>query len=188
VAEDRIKSAREIAMEKVAKLPNLTPEEIREQKEREYIPRGEVIARKYLAKALRETDLKLELDKYQGEEAQIVRQAFLSTLGQSIGLEEADQGQRALEGMRALGMDVDYERAKEEFTEISRAFNHAQEKAFERLEEAQKEMLRRSGISGSAVRPDVTGNKDVQNELQQMRQPYESRLHELKERLLGHVT
>ena len=188
MAEDRIKSALEIAMEKVAKLPKLTPQEIREQKEREYVPRGKVIASKYLARAIRVTDLEIELGKYQGEEAQIVRKAFLSTLCQSIRLEQADQSQRALEGMRASGIDVDYEVVKEEFAETCSAFNRAQEKTFETLEKAQKEMLHRFGISGSAVRPNVTENKDVQNELQQMRQPYESRITELKERLHGHTT
>ena len=185
VADDRIKSAREIAMEKVAGMPGLTPEELRQQREREFAPRGEAIATRYLAGALRETDLQTELGKYRDEEARIVRRAFLSVLCRSVSLDDAGQSQRALEGVRASGVDMDLERVKEEFAGISRAFRQAQDETFEGLEEGQRKMLRGLGISGPAVRPNVRAGKDVQHELVQIRQPYETRLNELKERLLG---
>jgi len=185
VAEDRIKSALEIAMEKVAKMPALTPQEIREQKEREYAPRGEVLARKYLDKAFRETDLEIELGKYRGEEAQIVRKAFLSTLCQSIKLGDYDRSQRALEGIRVLDTGLDYEQVKQEYTEISGAFQQAEEQTFKVLEGTLRDKLREYGISGSAVKVNIKGNRDVQNGFQQIRQTYESRLNELKGRLLA---
>ena len=43
-----IKSTLELAMEKAAKLPKLTPEEIRERQEREYGPLGRAIAERFL--------------------------------------------------------------------------------------------------------------------------------------------
>jgi len=72
--DGKIKSALEIAMEKVAKMADLTPKEIREQKDREYRPRGEVTASKYLSHVIKNTDLAVELSKYQGEEGEVVLQ------------------------------------------------------------------------------------------------------------------
>ena len=137
--DKKIKSALEIAMEKVAKMADLTPQEIMEQKEREYGPRGEVIASRYLSHVLKNTDLVVELSKYQGEEEQIVRKAFLFFLCQAIQLDDAYKSRRAIEGMQALEMDFDFERAKCEFEEIWNAFNREREKTYQKLEESQKE-------------------------------------------------
>ncbi len=187
MGEEKIKSALEIAMEKVAKMPKLTPQEIREQKEREYRPRGEVIANRYLVNALRGTDLEIELGKYQGEEAQIVRKAFLSTMCHSIQLDDADKSRRAIDGVRASGIHIDLGEIRQEFEEISSAFNRAQEKTCQTLEASQKKILLGLGISGSAVRPNVKENEDWQNELHKMRLPYDLRIDKLKERLLRDV-
>jgi hypothetical protein len=48
VEEERIKSAFEIAMERISDLPELTPEEIAAQNEKKYGPIGKVIAGNYV--------------------------------------------------------------------------------------------------------------------------------------------
>ncbi len=98
--DHRIKSAREIAMEKVANMAALTPEQVKQQKEREYKPRGEAIARKYLQGAVRGTDLPIELGKYHAEEQQIVKRALVSTLCESIDVEDMGKSKKALEGIQ----------------------------------------------------------------------------------------
>ena len=182
--DKRIKSALEIAMEKVAKLADLTPQEIREQKEREYGPLGEVIASKYLSHVYKNADLAVELKKYQGEEGEIVRKAFMSFLCRAIQLDEADKSRRAIEGIQALDIDFDFEKVEGEFEEISSAFNREREKTYQKLEESQKATLSGLGISGSAVRPNVKEKADFQNELNQMRAPYDIRIDKLKDKML----
>ncbi|MFC1893978.1 hypothetical protein ACFLYR_08195 [Chloroflexota bacterium] len=182
--DEKIKSALEIAMEKVAKMADLTSQEIREQKEREYGPRGEVIASRYLSHILKNTDLVVELSKYQGEEGQIVRKAFLCSLCRAIQLDDADKSRRAIEGIQALDIDFDFGGAKGEFEEISSAFDREREKTYQKLEESQMEELYGLGISGSAVSPNVKEKADCQNELNQMRAPYDMRIDRLKDKML----
>ena len=182
--EEKIKSALEIAMEKVAKMADLTPQEIREQKEREYRPRGEVTANKYLSHVYKNVDLAVELNKYQGEEGEIVRKAFLSFLCRAIQLDEADKSRRAIEGIQALDIAFDFDRVKGEFEEISSAFNQERKKTYQKLEDSQREILNGLGISGSAVRPNVKENASFQNELNQMRAPYDMRIDKLKDKML----
>jgi len=174
-------------MEKVSKMPKLTPQEIREQKEREYGPRGEVIANKYLAHALRNTELEVELGKYQGDVGPIVRESLLSALCHSILLDDQEKSRRAIDGVRSLTLDLDIEGITREFEDISSAFNQAKEKTYSTFEESQKEILRKLGISGSAVRPNVTETEDRQNDLKQMRAPYDLRIDQLKEKLLCRI-
>ena len=59
--EEEIRSSLEIALEKVSKMPALTPQQIRAQKTREYKSRSEVVVGKYLTAALRAEDLVTEL-------------------------------------------------------------------------------------------------------------------------------
>lgn len=85
--EDRkIKSALEIAMEKASKMTDLTPQEIREQKEHEYIIRGKAIANRYLTGAIKKHELSFELKKFQGDEKQIIRKATLSFYSRRFSL------------------------------------------------------------------------------------------------------
>ena len=182
--EEKIKSALEISMEKVAKMADLTPQEIREQKEREYGPRGEVTASRYLSHVIKNTDLAVELSKYQGEEGEIVRKAFLSSLCRAIQLNDADKSRRAIAGIQTLDIQFDFEGVKGEFEEISSAFDREREKTYQKLEESQREILNGLGISGSAVRPNVKEKADFQNELNQMRAPYDMRIDKLKDKML----
>ena len=108
MAEDRIKSAREIAMERLARMPALTPEELNEQREKEYGPRGKGIAGRYLDGPLRSSDLAGELRRYQGKEGEVVRKAFVSALCDAISLRDEAKSVRAIEGINAqIGVDPD---------------------------------------------------------------------------------
>ena len=60
----QIKSSIELAMEKMAKLPKLTKDEIRERQEKEYAPQGQTLARELLTGVLAETRLEVELFRH----------------------------------------------------------------------------------------------------------------------------
>ena len=67
MSDDRIKSAFEIAMEKVHAIGEPTEAEVREYRVKEFRPYGEVIAENYLARKIKESALSARLGEYTGE-------------------------------------------------------------------------------------------------------------------------
>lgn len=78
--DDEVKSAFELAMERISALPQLTPQEMAEQKEKENAPVGRAIAVKYLNGALSVEDLPAELSRYGEDRQQSIRRALLAVL------------------------------------------------------------------------------------------------------------
>lgn len=181
--DKRINSAFEIAMERVAKMPKLSPEEIMEQKERKYKPRGEAVANKYLENSTRAKDLEIELSKYQGKEREIVRKAFLSTLCQSIELEDAERNQRAIEGIENLQPARGLSEIKIEIDKICNEFHQQRQQRYSMFEELEREKLRELSISGSAIKPNLEENEDWQHELKQIQLVYEPKIRQLRKNL-----
>jgi len=185
VEEYRIKSAWEIAQEKMASMPDLTPEELSKQKEREFEPIGEAIAKKYLGGAIKAAELKTELSKYRGAEGQIVKRALISSLVQSIEPGDAARSKRAMEGFQIFaGAGSHFEEVRNAFERIFSEFEkeaQQQRKAFETLE---KERLQRLGISGSAIRPNVNEKQDWQQARRRIRQSYDVKVDKLRKDLV----
>ncbi len=181
--DKRVKSALEIAMEKAASLPGFSQEEIMEQKQQEFQPRGAAIAHRYLEGVLRQRDLPTELSRYQGQEAEIVKKALLMTLCQSVKLEGLSISLRAVDGIQALQPDRDLAEAKKEIGAASVEFRKQVGESSGRYEAVEKERLRRLGISGSAVRPNLEESGAWQEELKRIRSGYDSRISKVKEGL-----
>ena len=181
--EKRIKSALEIAMERAASMPGLTQEELAEQKEREYQPRGAAIGRRYLEGALKERDLQTELSKYRGQEGEIVKRAFLLTLNQSIRLESKSISLKALEGIKAVEPTADFDEMKRQIETIFDEFGQQVERRIGRYEALEKEKLQQLGISGSAVKRNLEESQAWQEELKRIQSEYDSRISKLKENL-----
>jgi hypothetical protein len=181
--DKRIKSAFEIAMEKAASMPNLTREELAEQKEREYRPRGAAIARRYLEGALKERDLQTELSKYQGQEGGIVKRAFLLTLNQSIKLESKTMSLKALEGIKSVEPTTGFGEIKQQIEAIFDEFGRQVEREIRRYEALEKERFQKLGISGSAVKPNLEESQTWQAELKRIQSEYDPKISELKENL-----
>ncbi len=99
----KIKSTIELAMEKAAKLPRLTEEELRQQQEKEYGPRGRAIGGRFLAGDLAAEDLDAELSRYQGEQGEIVRGAFLASMCQAIDIGESGSHGQGVRGNQDPG-------------------------------------------------------------------------------------
>ena len=186
--DHRIKSAREIAMEKVAKMAGLTPEQVKQQKEREYRPRGEAIAIKYLQGAVRGTDLQSELGGYPAEEAQIVRRALVSTLCESINLEDIDKSKKALKGIQTVfKIEDDFGATEHELETIAAQFAQDARQEYEMAEKTESERLEKLGISGSAVKPNVKGMEDWQHRIGKIRQDYAVKVDQLKKIVTNYV-
>jgi len=117
---EEIKSAREIAMEKVAKLGEVTEEERRRWK---YTPDGEKLAARYLKQNL---NLISELGKFGDKEKKYVIEGAQGVLIRNIDLPRNDflrkKNKRVMEGIKLLKNDkVSVENV---FSKLRRVFDH----------------------------------------------------------------
>ncbi len=182
-----IKSAWELAMEKVDKLGKLSPEEMRRQKEDRCRAIGEGLAEKYLAGApLR--DLKLDLDKYKGEDRGHVEAAVASRLTASIELGDAERVSRVFEGLSAVdaGSRETQPDIRAEIEALFGEYREADQKRRREVDTAARGVLHQLRISGSAigsVNPEVV--PEWKSELDKIARPFRVRLDDIKARLAG---
>lgn len=185
--DEKIKSALEIAMEKVSGLPELTREEIEKQKEKEYGPVGDAIGKKYLRGTISDGELPLELTKYSGAQGLIVRRALVAALCRDIGLEnDRVIGERALRGLKLLASERSetVERIGDEFWEIVDEFISIKEEKFREYEVLTLERLGQLGIAGSAVRPNLNEDEHWKEALHKIQDAFEPRLTDIRNRLM----
>ncbi len=183
----KIKSTIELAMEKAARLPKLTNEERRRQQEREYAPRGRALAERFLTGDLAERDLDLERSGDQGEQREIVREAFLESLCQAIDLEDAAATARAFEGIRVLVRDDEVEEAARRVSGILRDYQEEGERELARAEEAETAALRELGVSGTAIRPNMEQSERWRERRSDLQETYRPRVDEVKRELGDHL-
>ena len=127
-----IKSALQIAMEKIEKLDEPTEEERLKWK---YVPTGEELAARYLKE---DRNLVAELSPYQENERKYVIKGAGEILVRSINLPKNDlakrNNRRAMEGLKLLKSDkVDVENV---YTKIRHIFNHYMEQGEQQRKQA----------------------------------------------------
>ncbi len=127
-----IKSAREIAMEKLEKLEEATEEERLEWK---YVPKGEELAAGYLKE---DCNLLAELSQYQENERKYVVEGAGEILARNINLPQNDlakkNNRRAMEGFKLIKKDkVSVENI---YSRIRQLLNHYLEQGEQQREQA----------------------------------------------------
>jgi hypothetical protein len=115
-----IKSARDIAMEKVEKLGEVTDEERLRWK---YVPEGEKLAARYLKQNL---NLVTELGKYEEKVLRYIKEGAIEVLIRDINLPKNDlarkNNRKAMEGLKSLKKDkIGVENI---FSKMRSLFNH----------------------------------------------------------------
>ena len=180
--EERVKTALELAMERISGLPELTPEEIAEQKEKEYRPVGEALAGRYMRDIIGEQDIPAELSRHQGDSGPIVRRAFISSLCRAIQLEDFQMTVKALNGLYSLAGNTEgvREKANAVWIEIVDGFQKRKNKTLQECEASEKEKLAALGISGSAIRPNLGANESLKKEMEQLYRSFEPGLEKLR--------
>ena len=129
---EEIKSALEIAMEKVEKLGGVTEEERRKWK---YVPEGEKLAARYLKQDL---NLVAELGKYEEDARKCVIEGAGDILTRNIGLPRNDlarkNNRRAMDGLKVLKSDkVSMENV---YSRMRRIFDHYLEQGEQQKKQA----------------------------------------------------
>ena len=191
-----IKSAREIAMEKVAKLGEATEEERLKWK---YEPEGEKLAARYTSE---DCNLVTELSQYEEKTRKYVVDGVIGVLSRNIRIPRNSlakkANQKAMDGIKSLKKDkVAVENV---FSKIRRVFDHysgqgeqQRKQAYEQLkteftEKIQQAMQQQLG-SFSAVEIDVERQPQFQEEWQRLKTQldlqYVRLLDEYKQELLN---
>ena len=191
-----IKSAREIAMEKVAKLGEATDEERLKWK---YEPEGEILATRYTNE---DCNLVAELSQYEEKARQYVVDGIMGVLSRNIKLPRNDlvkkANQKAMDGIKTLKKDK--AAVENVFSNVKRVFDHysgqgeqQRKQAYEQLkteftEKIQQAMQQQLG-SFSAVNIDVERQPQFQEEWQRLQTQldlqYVRLLDEYKQELLN---
>jgi putative protein kinase ArgK-like GTPase of G3E family len=190
---NHIKSAREIAMEKVEKLGEVTDEERLRWK---YVPEGEKLAVRYLKQNL---NLTTELGNYDEKVVSYIKEGASEILIRNINLPQNDSirknNKKAMDGLKTLKKDkIGVENI---FSRIRNIFNHYVEQgeqqrkqAYEQLKtefsaQVQQAMQQQLGTTGFKI--DVEKQPQFQEEwrkvLLQMDSQYISLLNEYKQEL-----
>lgn len=133
---NHIKSAREIAMEKVAEMGEVTEEERLRWK---YVPEGEKLAASYMNKDL---NLAAELGKYDKAAIGYIKAGASDILLRSIDLPASDlarkNNKKAMEGIKTLKNDkVGVENI---FSKIRNVFNHYTEQGEQQRRQAYEQL------------------------------------------------
>jgi hypothetical protein len=189
-----IRSAREIAMEKVEKLGEVTDEERLRWK---YVPEGEKLAAKYLKQNL---NLVAELGKYDEKVVSYTKEGASEILVRNINLPKNDlarkNNKRAMEGLKTIKKDkIGVENI---FSKMRNIFNHyieqgeqQRKQAYEQLKaefaaKVQQAMQQQLG-SVAGVKIDIERQPQFQEEwrkvLAQLDSQYLSLLNEYKQEL-----
>jgi len=133
---DVIKSAREIALEKLAQIEEATEDERRSWK---YIPEGEKLAAVYLKQDI---ELGVELRKYSDEVAQYINKGAVDILVRNINLPKNDiirkANKRAMDGIKQLKqnkLDIEnvYSKIRQIFKHYVEQGDQQRKQAYERL-------------------------------------------------------
>ena len=193
---NNIKSAREIAMEKVAEMGEATEEERLSWK---YVPEGEKLAAKYMKQ---DVNLTTALGKFEAKVVGYVKQGVSDILLRNIELPVNDvarkNNEKAMEGVKALKKDkVAVENV---FSKIRNIFTHYAEQgepqrrqAYEQLKteftaKVQEAVKQQMGTAAANVRIDIENQPQFQEEWRQLKSQLDSQyislLNEYKQELV----
>jgi len=181
-----MKSAWEIAMEKVEKLGKPSEEELRKARQDTYGPMGEGLAKRYLL-GLPLRDFQSELKKYSGEEKKVVLESLAAALRDSITLDNRADTDKALDAWRALKPSQEIEQSiadiRSLLTDYERAKEGREARAAEKAAGDLARELEKDGISGSALVVNAGRTAQVVQQLEDIKKEYAGRLAALKEKL-----
>jgi hypothetical protein len=172
-----IKSAREIAMEKIEKIGDATEEERLEWK---YLPEGEKLAAKYLKG---EIELSPEINKFDKKAAPYVSEGISNVLIKNIILPENEAAKksvkRAMDGIKAVKTDKSHVEAV--LNQIRHVFNHYEQQGEQQRKQAyaalktdfqakvEQAIKQQTGSSMSGVRIDIEKQPQFQEEWRKLK-------------------
>ena len=162
-----IKSALEIAMEKIEKIGSVSDEERLNWK---YVPEGKILAARYIKG---DSNLDTELKKYEENAIKYVIEGACEILGKNINLPKDDSvkrnNKRVMEGLKILKSDkVAVENV---FSKMRRIFDHYEEQGEQQKIQAYESLKAEFGAKIQQALQQQMGNSAVMPNIDIERQP-----------------
>jgi hypothetical protein len=181
-----LKSAWEIAQERANRLGKLSAEEKEQQERQRYRQIGQVLAQKWLDSPQR-LDINAELNKHEEKEREIIKQAVIEHLVESIEFtttQGINSTKRVIEAIGSLGPELQPKAA--EISQLVQEYEEAEQKIRQGLESNYRETLHQLRISGTAV-DSINIETDHQWQLarQELVEAFTPRLNDLKQALIS---
>lgn len=174
-----MKSAIELAMEKVAEMPKIDAKEIEKHKQQELIETGESLANRLLNGALRKKNLTNELEKYDGAKRQLVRDSLLKVLKDTINLEDPSVNRLVFEILEVIDGQIDIETARVKLGQLIDDYQQQKQLDYALLVKDERNRLKLLGISGGAVIPNIHETEVWKEKLADLQERYSKKLKEI---------
>lgn len=185
---EEMKSAMERALERAERMGKLSQEEMRQQQESRYVPIGEAIAQRFFEHGY--TSILVEqLDKLDAAGKEIATRSALTTLINSIDIENKELTERAFDGIIGLRDSKDSVILGNHVMTLFGQYEWEKklwyEENSEEIGKEVKEHLARSGISGSAVAEiNIANDEEWARKSDELRAEFDSRLGEIRQELV----
>ena len=183
-----IQSSWEIARKKADLLGELSVDEQRKQREEICQP----VAKSLVDKYLDEQDarrLKKELDVYQAEDKNLIRQMAIHRLIDCIELQNSSILDKAISGVLILVNNEMVGQVVGQIKQLFIAYGEIEKTERQKIEIAGREILHQQRISGTAISMiNIRAREEWQERLKEIAQPFEKQLYNLKQELSRSVT
>ena len=181
-----IRSAWEIAQEKAGKLGDLSPKERSKHREDKCNQLGKSLAEKYLERGDAKY-LEAELNKQDDADKKLMQRAVIKSLVDGIDLRNRLMLDKISQGISHITRGKTTE-ITNKLKELAQEYDEADEKEREQIDNAGKELLHQTRISGTAVgRVNILAKAEWQEKIIRLDRPFENRLNELKQELHNSV-
>jgi len=174
-----IKSTLELAMERTKKV-TISEKEKEEIKQKEVLQKATSLFHRYREGHLSLNEILKQIEKMEKKTATTVKELLLSQWIDALSLGDGDE--RILKGIESL-KQRSIDEVNQRFHHLLSQYRGEKAKARERVQAQSVEALRKDGISGSAVKPNVEGCELWKKENQKLDHSYRMKLEEIKQQL-----
>jgi hypothetical protein len=176
-----IKSTLELAMERTKRLAISNEEKI-EIKRKEIMEKATNLFNRYMEGHLSVNEILKEIERMEEKTAIAVKESLLSQWIDALSLN--GEGERLVKGIESLKhQHQDIEDVKQKLLRLLSQHQREKEKVKQEVRIRTTEALRREGIYGSAVEPNIEDGEFLKSKLEALRDGYRVRLKEIKEKL-----
>ncbi len=174
-----IKSTLDLVMEKTKKL-EMTAEEKEELKRKEVFQKAMGLFHRYLDGTIPLNEIVREIEKLGSPSGATVKDILVSQWIEALSL--GGDNEKLLKGIKLL-KDRDIEEANQKFLIVQDQYRSQKEMVRQEVSLQLIETLRKKGIRGTAVVPNVEGNPDWKGRLERLNEIYRKQMEEVKESL-----
>jgi hypothetical protein len=174
-----IKSTLELAMERTKRF-TISEKEKDAIKQEEILHKATRLFHRYREGYLSLNDVLKEIERMESRAAMTVREYLLSHWIDALSL--TDENERILKGIESLKRES-VDEAKQRLNRLLSQYQSEREQIKKKTEADLIEALKKDGIWGSAVEPNLEGSEPWKKENKNLGQSYRMKLEEIKEQL-----